>query len=140
VVTHLLGLPIEDRDTLHDWAVRMLSLSGDHSAVVDSLEYLGGLYDERTANPRDDIPTLLLHLDINGSPITRDQYRLMIHALFVAGFDTTTNAAANSLLILSRRRDLREYLIEDLSRLPVAIDDFLRFVSPAPREFPHHDA
>lgn len=132
VVTHLLGLPLEDRDKLHNWAVRMLSLAGDHDAVRESVEYLAALYPDRKSNPRDDIPTLLVDIDINGRPITEMEYTLLIHGLFVAGLDTTTNAAANSLIILSDRPDLRDFLIEDFDRLPNAIEELLRYVTPLP--------
>ncbi len=47
-----------------------------------------------------------------------------------AGLETTTNLISGSVYELIRVPELRDWLEEDWSRAPLAIEEFLRFVSP----------
>ncbi len=52
--------------------------------------------------------------------------------LLIAGNETTTNLISNGLVLLHDHPDQRALLQRDPSRIPTAIEEFLRFESPVP--------
>lgn len=132
VTNHFFGFPEEDRHKLHDWAVRILKTNNDPDVVGETFNYFNALYEDRLANPRDDIPSLMLTIEVDGRPISQAEYLCMMNVLFAAGLDTTANAGANMFIILARRTDLRRRLIEEPSLIPSAVEEFLRYLTPLP--------
>ena len=66
----------------------------------------------------------------------------MLFLLLFAGHETTTHLISGSILEIAKNPGLREWLQEDWSRADLAVEEFLRFVSPVqfskPR-FVRHD-
>jgi len=54
----------------------------------------------------------------------------MVFLLLFAGHETTTHLISGSVFELARNPELRDWLAEDWSRADLAIEEFLRFVSP----------
>lgn len=135
IITKILGIPDEDSAMFIDWAARTLQANGDMEAVMEELEYMAGIYDDRVANPRDpeeDLPSLLLTIQINGEPIAEEMFLGLMSELLSAGLDTTANAGALILDLLSKRTDIRQRLIDDPSLIPSAVEEFLRYLTPLP--------
>ncbi|MGH9037061.1 MAG: cytochrome P450, partial [Acidimicrobiia bacterium] len=132
VTSRFFGFPEEDLDRLHDWAVRILRTNGDLAVVAETFEYLGQVYEDRRANPRDDIPSAILTIEVDGSPISDIQFLCMMNMLFVAGLDTTANAGAHMFEYLARHPDVRSRLVEEPELIPGAIEESLRYLSPLP--------
>lgn len=131
-ITQLLNIPAEDRASFVDWTVRLIRDPEDLDAVGDAMEYFGQVYDDRVANPQDDIPTFMLGIEIEGRKISEEEYLCMLNVLVMAGLDTTANAAANILELLDLQPEIRARLIEDPSRIADSIDELLRYVTPLP--------
>jgi cytochrome P450 len=55
---------------------------------------------------------------------------VMVFILLLAGHETTTHLISGSVFELTKNPQLRDWLKEDWSRADLAIEEFLRFVSP----------
>jgi cytochrome P450 len=137
VVTELLGIGIEDRDEFKSCAGRIIHSSGRDHEDVDRAQ--NWIYDaiermlpSRESVPHADLIRALMHPEPGTRTLTRDELLGFCSVLLIAGTETTTNAFGNALLILDRERALRESLVREPERLPRAIEEFLRFESPAP--------
>jgi cytochrome P450 len=132
VTSRFFGFPEEDLDRLHDWAVRILATSGDLAVVGETFDYLNKVYEDRLANPRDDLASVVLTIEVDGRPISQMEFLCMMNMLFVAGLDTTANAGAHMLEHIARHPDVRKRLLDEPELVPVAIEEFLRFLTPLP--------
>jgi cytochrome P450 len=112
--------------------VRILATNGDLSVIGETFQYLNGVYEDRQANPRSDIPSVVLTIEVEGRPISQMEFLCMMNMLFVAGLDTTSNAGAYMFEELARRPDVRRRLLDDPNLIPAAIEEFLRYVTPLP--------
>ena len=62
--------------------------------------------------------------------ISRDEIVAMVFLLLFAGHETTTHLISGSAYELLKNPDLRDWLEEDWSRVDLAVEEFLRFISP----------
>jgi cytochrome P450 len=137
VVTELLGIGFEDRDEFKSYASRIIHPSGRDHAEVDRaqqwiFDYIERMLPRQAAAPRESLIGALMNPVAGAPKLTRDELLGFCSVLLIAGTETTTNAFGNALLILDRERPLRERLVHEPERLPRAIEEFLRFESPAP--------
>jgi cytochrome P450 len=54
----------------------------------------------------------------------------MVFVLLFAGHETTTHLISGSVLELLKNHELRDWLAEDWKRTDLAVEEFLRFISP----------
>lgn len=136
VNTPVLGIPSEARERFQDWAMRLLSSGGqDLDAIMSTAAYFGELYQARKAEPLDDIPTLVTQMEPDGEPLGPEQFVLVMVMLMSAGLDTTTNAGSHMLYWLARHPEQRQELVDDPSRIPSAVEELLRHITPLPTLF-----
>jgi cytochrome P450 len=132
-----LGLPVERADdyaaVFHD----LLSGPETEQQINEVLGRLGAFLDEvraiiaeREHNLRDDWLSALITLEVDGQRMTSESVLQNAHLLFSGGVDTTSGAMAWALVHLHQNPDLRERLIQDMSLLPRAVNEFLRFYPP----------
>jgi cytochrome P450 PksS len=72
----------------------------------------------------------LVRVEMGGGRISAAEMVSMIFLLLGAGSETTTHLISGSVYELIRNPALRDWLEEDWSRVGLAIEEFLRFVSP----------
>ncbi|HEV7686700.1 MAG TPA: cytochrome P450, partial [Acidimicrobiia bacterium] len=131
-VTHLLAIPEEDRARCHEWTTALIREPENMEAISAAFAYFYELYQDRSANPRDDIPSLIIGISVDGRPISEQEFLCFISTLVMAGLDTTANAGANMLKLLAERPDLRAQLIAEPGRIPQAVEELLRYITPLP--------
>ena len=85
---------------------------------------------ERADEPRDDLMSVLLHAEVDGERLTQMQIAVFFMLLQNAGSETTRNLITTGTLTLLQRPDQLERLRNDLSLLPVAIEELLRHATP----------
>jgi cytochrome P450 len=93
--------------------------------------YFARLVDERRAEPRDDLLSALVAAEEAGSKLSFPELLSMLILLLVAGNETTTNLIGNAVLQLLAHPDALARLREAPERIPSAIEEVLRFDSPA---------
>jgi cytochrome P450 PksS len=72
----------------------------------------------------------LVRVEKEGGHISGQEMVAMVFLLLGAGSETTTHLISGSVYELTRTPKLRDWLEEDWSRANLAIEEFLRFVSP----------
>ena len=94
------------------------------------LRLLRGLIARKRAAPGDDILTGLIHAEENGNRLSEDELLSMVLLLITAGYETTYNLIANSVIALLTHPAQMAWLQVEPERLDTAIEEVLRFSSP----------
>lgn len=143
VVCDLLGVPREDREFMlrctqtafgvaapvgedpADAASRRMRAHADLLCYYD--EYLGF----RRRNPGADVVSALLAAVVDGAPLTDEEIVLNCNGLITGGNETTRHAATAGLLAFIRAPAAWERLGAEPSLLDGAVQEILRYTSPA---------
>lgn len=142
VTAEMLGFPTSDWQLLTSWSADFAQVLGnfqhnpDHAAKVlhtveEMLEYFGRTVQDHRENPRNDLITAMLNAEIDGDHLSEEDIIANLIVIMVGGQETTTNLIGNGLLTLLRNPDQMEKLKGDLSLLPSAIEEMLRYESPS---------
>jgi methyl-branched lipid omega-hydroxylase len=112
----------EDMDT----AIAQLLTAGK-----DLADLVTAIAADRAEHPQDDVITALANANIDGEQLTPAELGSFFILLVVAGNETTRTAISHALNLLTHHPDQRELLLADVEgRLPGAVDEIVRFVSP----------
>src|SRR5271165_1817804 len=131
VFLRLLGLPLEDLDTLLIWKDGVIRPEGagapqQHRRAAAPVarqiyDYFERAIDDHLANPREDVLSALIVAGIEGRPLSREE-----------GLDTVTDSLDCFFVYLARHPEQRWLLIEQPDVLPSAIEELLRWETPVP--------
>lgn len=136
VISELLGLPMADRPRFIAWANAMSSLTNVVSffrllfAFRKMRFYLEQQLQIARERGGEGLIAELVQVEREGGQITPDEMVSMVFLLLAAGSETTTHLISGSVYELLRNPGLRDWLEEDWSRVGLAVEEFLRFVSP----------
>src|SRR5215469_7892540 len=136
VICELLGLPLVDRPKFMAWAGRVTSVSSalGFLRMVPTVAAIRRYLEQRLEQARsaggEGLIAELVQVEREGATITRDEMVAMVFLLLLAGHETTTHLISGSVFELLKNPGLRDWLEEDWSRANLAIEEFLRFVSP----------
>jgi len=136
VICELLGLPPADRPKFIAWANSMAHLTN----AFGFLRLIGGLIKmrrylkERLRLAREEggegLIAELVRVEQEGGRITPGEMVSMVFLLLGAGSETTTHLISGSVFELLKDPARRDWLAADWSRAGLAVEEFLRFVSP----------
>jgi len=137
VIAELLGLPLEDgrelyrlTETIHA-APESVPEGAGMMAVVQMFNYAAEVQAEKRRCPADDLSSRLLASEIDGHRLDEIDFNLFFLLLVDAGGDTTRNLVGAGMHALFEHPDQRRWLAGDPEgRLPVAIEELLRWASP----------
>ena len=138
VVAHYLGVPEEDRGQFDVWTEAIFEASAGQGfaaggeAIADLMVYFTELIARRRVDPEDDT---ISHLVSSGLGVEGDDAGLLsilgfAFTMVAGGNDTTTGMLGGAVQLLTQHPDQRAILLEDLSRVPDSVDEFLRLTSP----------
>lgn len=136
VICEVLGLPDADRPRFMAWTnsfTRLTNLMGFFGlipAMMSMKRYLEGQLDLARKNGGEGLIAELVRVEKEGGRISGDEMVSMVFLLLGAGTETTTHLISGSVFELLRNPERRDWLEEDWSRINLAIEEFLRFVSP----------
>jgi cytochrome P450 PksS len=136
VICELLGLPLADRPKFTAWAsglTRFTSAFGFLSVVPKIFamkRYMAERLDAARETGGAGLIAELVRVEKEGGRISRDEMVATLFLLLFAGHETTTHLISGSVRELLRNPGLRDWLEEDWSRADLAVEEFLRFVSP----------
>jgi cytochrome P450 len=140
----LLGLPLDQLARfveLKDGIVRPDQVTGTpygsevmqayQQATADSIyEYFEGVLDEREAEPRDDLLSRFLAVEVDGEKLKRTEILDICFLFLIAGLDTVTATLDCMFAYLAQHPDQRRLLVEDPALIPAAIEELLRWETP----------
>jgi cholest-4-en-3-one 26-monooxygenase len=135
-IADLVGVPEEDRAQVFEWTELTFGFDPTvpaterMNAAMAMYAYADAMCAERRAAPRDDLMTVLLQADIDGDRLSDMQLASFFMLLQNAGSETTRNLITTGTLALLERPEQLERLRADLSLLPAAIEELLRYTTP----------
>ncbi|MCK8671475.1 cytochrome P450 [Rhodococcus sp. NPDC003382] len=101
------------------------------ATIQDFYAYFERLLQDRRANPRDDLATIIsLARDKNGDYYPNEVAYGWFIAIATAGHDTTSSTLAGGILELGRNPDQLAKVKADLSLAPHLVNESLRWASP----------
>jgi cytochrome P450 len=142
VFLQLLGLPLDDLDTLLAWkdvVIRPEGVQGyeergkaSEAVARQIYEYFERAIDDHIADPRDDVLSAMIAADVAGRPLSREEIVDICFLFLIAGLDTVTDSLDCFFVYLARHPDQRRLLIEKPDVVPSAIEELLRWETPVP--------
>src|SRR5262249_37365700 len=135
-ICELLGLPSADRPMFISWAVGITHLAGVRSflgmmaGIEPMRRYLEGRLRAAREAGGEGLIAELGRVEEGGGRISSQEMVAMIFLLLGAGLETTTHLISGSVYEILRAPKLRDWLEEDWNRANLAVEEFLRFVSP----------
>ena len=136
VICELLGLPEADRPTFIAWANSMSRVNGaiGFFSILPAFKKMRRYMEERLSVAReqggDGLIAELVRVEMEGGRISLDEMVSMLFLLLNAGSLTTTHLIGGAVYELLRDPARRDWLAADWSRAGLAVEEFLRFVSP----------
>ena len=134
-IAGLMGFPDEDREQLIHWSDQMAGSEDpeygtvDQTATFELLAYAYASAEERKARDQGDVTSRLVRADASGQTLSSEEYGYFFMILAVAGNETTRQAIAHGMLAFLEHPDQWEHWREE--RPPTAVDEILRYASPA---------
>ena len=158
LIAEMIGIRREDRRDFHRWSDAMMAGQGNFDdpeimaragqAFLEYSTYVRGIIEDRRAHPRDDLVSILTgakdagvleefdvasthgNTDLEQVEVANDELIMLLVTLMVAGNETTRNALSGAMELLIEHPDARRALIDDPARIPDAVEELLRLVSP----------
>ncbi len=138
IVGEMLGVPEERHEDLRRWSSAVVgNLSFGHEtaderqvmdeAIAECSEYMG----EEIERHRRDEPDDLLTVIVNMPDWTEDEIRSSAMNLVLAGYDLAAKLLGECLVALERHPDQRRVVAKEPALIPNAIEEVLRWHSPA---------
>ncbi len=139
----MLGVKPEDRAKLLEWSDWMLG-GGEIADVMNDEErrakqsqysqeyfaYQAAIIEDRKKNPQDDLVSLLVTGKVDGHTLDDTEILQESLLILIGGDETTRHVMTGGLEQLLLLPDQRQKLIDDPSKIEVAVEEMLRWVSP----------
>jgi cholest-4-en-3-one 26-monooxygenase len=140
MIGDLLGVAPEVRPDLLRWSDDMLrsqgqpdeeSMAAASTAFIEYSEYLIPVIAERRASGRtDDLIGILTNAEIDGDRLTEDDLIFETLLILIGGDETTRHVLSGGMLALQENPAQLAAVQADAARLPRAVEEMLRWVSP----------
>jgi pimeloyl-[acyl-carrier protein] synthase len=142
VTAEMMGVPTADANQLKEWSADFAEVLGnfqhnpDHASrtlkcVEEMTRYFREAIQSQRDQPRDGLINALLTAEIDGDRLTEEEIIANCIVTMVGGQETTTNLIGNGMLTLLRHPDELERLRNDLTLIPSAVEELLRYESPS---------
>jgi cytochrome P450 len=134
VIAELLDIPDADRSKFRRWSDACIEATDtsepDLEAIAALHEFLMAHVRAHADDPGDDLVSALATAEVEGRRVTSIEAAGYCLALLVAGNETTRHLIAGAARALAEHPDQRRFLADDPARIPVGIEECLRWVTP----------
>jgi cytochrome P450 len=136
VICELLGLPLADRSKFTAWASGFTRLTGalGFLAMIPNMLAMRRYVERHLETVRrqggEGLIAEIVRVEQEGGQISSNEIVAMVFLLLFAGHETTTHLISGAVFELLKNPGLRDWLAEDWSRADLAVEEFLRFLSP----------
>ncbi len=142
VTAEMLGVPTSDCDRLKAWSADFAEVLGNFQHNPDRASRTLKCVEEMTvyfreairrlkAEPRAGLINSFMTAELDGDRLTEDEIIANCIVTMVGGQETTTNLIGNGVLSLVRHPHQLQRLRKDLSLIPSAVEELLRYESPS---------
>ena len=143
VIAEMLGIPESDWAQIRVWseAIATGSSLSRHDPEGEAHKrafgvYAAGLVENLRQHPGEDLTSKLIAIEEEGDRLSEAELISMITLLIFAGHETTTNLIGSSTLMLLDHPEQLARLKADLSLVPAAVEELLRFTGPVTHSAP----
>jgi len=139
VISDMLGIPREDRETIRGWTENLLSADRLRGREMDEetraglrefIDYLRDLFEHKRQTPTDDMISRLVHAEEDGDVLDEDELLATVFLLFLAGHVTTVNLVGNGVLALLTHPDQLAKFKADPELAKGVVEETLRYWGP----------
>jgi cytochrome P450 len=148
----LVGAPAEDLDFFLEFKEGVVHPHGETTEEIDAnmaaagaklMEYFVGFLAEKrkVAHREDDVIAKLIRSEIHDQPLAELDLINILFLLMFAGLDTVTSSMSCIFAWLGQHPEQRKCLVDDVSLIPAAVEELLRYESPVPSgmRYPEED-
>lgn len=137
VIAEMLGVPAGDLHLFKHWSDASVAAMGserpqayaaDLAAMADYLR--DRVHDARRADAPESLIRALVQAEADGRRLADDEILSVLTQLLVGGNETTTSLITNAVWRLLERPALWRRLADDVSLVPAAVEESLRFDPP----------
>ncbi|ANE79118.1 cytochrome [Mycobacterium adipatum] len=140
VIGDMLGVLPQERDLLLKWSDDLVCGLSSHvdegtiKLLMDTfaaytaftMEVIG----KRRADPTDDLFSILVNSEVEGSRMSDDEIVFETLLILIGGDETTRHTLSGGTEQILRHRDQWNQLTADPEKLPMAVEEMLRWTSP----------
>lgn len=136
MIGELMGLPEEDNDTLLHWSDifatggETIALADVQMAVIGWNDYIMKKVNERRGKDGQDLVSLIVNAEWEGESLSDVDIMFETMLVLVGGDETTRHVISAGTAALLQNPDQLALLKNDMSLLPSAIEEMLRWASP----------
>jgi cytochrome P450 len=100
------------------------------SVIMDFMLYFNAMTEDRRANPRDDVASVIANGQIEGQPLGHLEAMSYYIIAATAGHDTTSSTTAGALWALAEDPEQFRKIKADPSLIPGLVEESIRWVTP----------
>ncbi len=136
VICELLGLPEADRPKFTAWASGFTRFTGAMGffgmmpKIFAMKRYIEAHLETVREKGGEGLIAEIVRVEKEGGRISPNEIVSMVFLLLFAGHETTTHLISGSVHELLKNPGLRDWLEEDWGRADLAVEEFLRFITP----------
>ncbi len=131
VIAGVLGVPSEDHERFHTWALDMNKGPDDYALSIAASAamraYLTPIVEDRKAHPTDDLVSDIVTAEVDGERLGDEHIYGFLRLLLPAGAETTFAAMGSCLLALLERPEVLARVRRDPNLLDAVIEETLRW-------------
>jgi cytochrome P450 len=142
VTAEMLGVPVSDYPQLKTWSADFAEMLGNFQhnpdratgvlrSVQDMTAYFRSAIRKLRRQPREGLIYSFMTAEAGGDRFTEEEIIANCIVTMVGGQETTTNLIGNGMLTLLRHPTELARLRADLSLIPSAVEELLRYESPS---------
>ena len=140
VIGDILGVLPNERETFLRWSDDMMNFLSstteqtDFQVSIDAFaayaDYMTSMITARKAEPADDLVSVLVHAEVDGEKLADHEIINEVLLLLIGGDETTRHTLSGGTAQLLREPSQHQRLADDLTLLPGAIEEMLRWTAP----------
>jgi cytochrome P450 len=140
VISDMLGIPREDRETIRGWTENLLRVDRLRGREVDEevraglrefTDYLKDLFEHKRRVPTDDMISRLVHVEEDGEVLDEEEILATVFLMFLAGHVTTVNLVGNGVVaLLTHPKQLAKLKANPELLAKGVVEETLRFWGP----------
>ncbi len=137
VTCELLGLPHADRPKFQKWFASFSEIKSVWGLLKvvpglrKTLRYLRDQFEQVRRHPRPGLITALVEAEQSGDRLSDEELQSMVMLLLIAGHETTVHLISTSILTMFQLPEVNRELQADWSKVDAAVEEMLRYNSPA---------
>jgi cytochrome P450 len=126
----LFGAADPDRKRAGEASDSSDGLAALQATVVDFMTYFNAVTEDRRANPRNDLASVIANGAIDGAPLGHFEAMSYYIIVATAGHDTTSSTTAGALWALAENPEQLAKVKADPSLIPGLVEESIRWVTP----------